>query len=252
MKDLYSKLFSDCNTVYRYNKESIGLDSLSHFVSMKGPEYDNQPVRLFVIGRAVNGWLQLPCSSADVFSKNANRLFNSTGFTWVVDDESGLHNTPEDNESIYYLSGSPFWRVSHRIWQGLSEFDCIRWVDNIAWSNLYKIAPAKTGNPTTTMCKKQFTACRAILRHEIESYKPTHILFITGWRGWFSDETCDFSTLFTHCQHIGNNSDDPQIYVEGISEYVFPSGRTIPAIVTCRPEFRNEDNFVDQALAYLR
>ena len=46
MKQLYSKLYLDSNTQYRYTKESVGIDELSHFVSMKGSKYDDQSMRL--------------------------------------------------------------------------------------------------------------------------------------------------------------------------------------------------------------
>ena len=252
MKQLYSKLYLDSNTQYRYNKESVGIDKLSHFVSMKGSKYDDQSMRLFVVGRAVNGWLQLPCDDADTFGKAADRAFHEVGFSWITSDETGLHNIPENGENTYYLSGSPFWRVAHRVWQSLSGFDCERWVDNIAWSNLYKIAPAKTGNPTVAMCKRQLTACQEILKHELEFYKPTHILVITGWRGWFCDDVYNFSNLFSNCRYIGSNSEDRAIYVEGVAQFALMDGTSVPAIITCRPEFRNEDLFVEQSLQAFR
>ena len=36
MKELYEKLYTDADTVYRYDKQRVGLSELSHFVAMKG------------------------------------------------------------------------------------------------------------------------------------------------------------------------------------------------------------------------
>ena len=59
MKELYEKLYTDADTVYRYDKQRVGLGELSHFVAMKGCKFDQDDVRLFVIGRARNGGIQL-------------------------------------------------------------------------------------------------------------------------------------------------------------------------------------------------
>ena len=255
MKELYQRLYADTNTKYKYCKKLIGLNELSHFVAMKGSKYDQGDVHLFVIGRAVNGWETLPCESAEAFSGAAEREFNAAGFSWIAnngDSFYSLHNIPEDGEPVYYLSKSPFWRTIEKIWRGLSGSDDFRFVDHIAWSNLYKIAPKQSGNPTTTMCKRQFAACRDILDAEILAYNPTHILFITGYDWWYADPTCDFSTLFRNNKRLGSNSQDASIYAEGTAEYSL-DGRTIPVVIACRPETRDETAFtVDVLTAFQR
>jgi hypothetical protein len=242
MKALYERLYNDTNISYRYDGKKVPLQELSHFVSMKGSEFSSDQIRLFVIGRAVNGWESLPCDSAEEFAAAAVQEFNSPGFTWIADNGTShysLHNIPADGQPVYYLSRSPFWRIIEKVWRGLTGSDDFRFVEHLAWSNLYKIAPSCTGNPTTTMCKRQFTACREILKAEIQAYKPTHILFITGYDWWYADRHCDFSTLFENNSRIGSNNSDKSIFVEGTSEYRL-DGKKIPVVITCRPERRDE------------
>lgn len=254
MKELYQRLYSDTNTEYKHCKKCVGLSDLSHFVAMKGRKYDQDHVRLFVIGRAVNGWETLPCESGETFSKAAEQEFNAVGFTWIANNGESfysLHNIPEDGEPTYYLSKSPFWRTTEKIWRGLSGSDDFRFVDHIAWSNLYKIAPKQTGNPSTTMCKKQFAACRDILDAEIRAYKPTHILFITGYEWWYADPICDFSTLFENNKRLNSNKPDRTIFVEGTAEYR-NNNMIIPVVISCRPERKDEKAFAAEVLDAFR
>jgi hypothetical protein len=254
MKELYEKLYTDADTVYRYDKQRVGLSELSHFVAMKGCKFDQDDVRLFVIGRAVNGWETLPCETAQAFSEAAEKEFHAAGFTWIADNGDSfysLHNIPEDGEPTYYLSKSPFWRTVETIWRELTGSDEFRFIDHIAWSNLYKIAPKESGNPTNTMCKKQFAACRDILEAEIREYNPTHILFIIGYDWWYADPVCDFSTLFLNNKRIGSNNEDKSIYAEGTAEYSL-NGRTIPVVIACRPEMRDETAFTSAVVAAFR
>jgi len=261
MKSLYEKLYNDTNTSYRYGGKKVPLDVLAHFVPMKGCKYDTDEVRLFVVGRAVNGWPCLPCDSAESFATAAEQEFYSRGFTWIADNGNShysLHNIPEDGNPVYYLSKSPFWRVIERVWRGLTGSDDFRFVEHLAWSNLYKIAPNENkelnisaGNPTTTMCKRQFAACRELLDAEIHAYKPTHILFITGYDWWYADKQCDFSTLFENNNRIGNNNTDRSIYVEGTAEYLL-DGRSVPVVITCRPERRDETAYTEATVKAFR
>ncbi len=255
---LYMKLYKDANDHNRCSKDTAGLDGLSHFVAMKGSEYGSSKVKLFVVGRAVNGWNGLNCGTKEAFAEEADSRFRSEGFRWIADEGEcfeELHNIPADGEKPYYLSKSAFWRTTNKIWSGLSETNGGRFTDHIAWSNLYKIAPYEKGNPTTTMCRKQFEACRDILDAEIKAYEPTHILIITGYKNWFADKNyrgsqkaCDFSAIFKGPKL--QLSGKPQ-FVEGIEVYDL-GGRLIPAVITYRPDRRDikikEKPFADEVI----
>lgn len=263
MKELYAKLFKDCvTTTYRMSNKVWAFNQLGHFVSMAGPKFHKEPVRLMIVGRATNGWPGLCCDNEDAFGSDAAEKFSAKGFSWVVNSEDGrgLRNTEED----YYLSTSPFWRTSKQIWEQLSGKTDDRWVDYIAWSNIYKVAPKNDteetrydyANPSKTLCRKQLSACQEILKHEIEVYQPTHILFISGW-DWFFDWATDFGrntgkTLFGElCQlpPLGKNNPKNGVYVEGCLSYE-TKDRAIPVVVACRPEYRPEQEYIDQVVTH--
>jgi hypothetical protein len=254
MTNLYEKLYQDANDSYRCNRNSIPLEGLSHFVSMKGTLFDTSDVRLFVVGRAANGWPSLPCETAQIFGAAANRIFNDVGFQWIENTEGhfkSLHTKSPEGEKPYYLSSSPFWRVAFDIWHELSHSNEGEFFKRIAWSNLYKISPKEGGNPTNTMCKRQFEACKEILTAEILAYRPTHILMITDYDHWYAYSGCDFSVLFEDSKRRGSNYTDKKIFVEGTAKFAL-DGKLIPVIITCRPEGRKEQDFVEEALLFLR
>ncbi len=245
---LYEELFNSMNDSFQYNRSKVTLKDLSHFVAMKGNLYDTSDVRLLVIGRATNGWDSLNCESASQFGIEANHRFTSKGFDWIEnidDDFNDLHNKPPKGQKTYYLSRSAFWRVIFNIWRNLTGSKEEQFLRHIAWSNLYKVAPKTSGNPTKKMCDKQFNACKEILDAEIRSYKPTHILIVSDYDRWFApDSGCDFSEIFKDTTRIGSNYSDKNIYIEGTAKFDL-DGEMIPVVITCRPEGRNKEKFTE-------
>lgn len=242
MRELFEKLFK-CF-------DAAKMSEYSHFVSMKGCEYkDSNKIKLFVIGRAVNGWTQLCTDSACAFAEAAEAQFQADGFTWIGKENGKFFSKHEESkEARYFLSKSPFWRTIEQIWNKMNDNDFsipvnARFFDYIAWSNLYKVAPKEGGNPSNCMCKAQLDICREILEAEIEAYKPTHILLITDYDKWFANEGYDFSEIFEEKNRIGSNYKNKFIYVEGTARYRFGE-KMIPVVVSCRPERRNEEAFV--------
>ncbi len=250
----YNKKDQDTNVDNRYHRSSVSLKDLSHFVSMKGPLFDASDVRLLVVGRATYGWSSLPCETEQEFGDEANRKFNEVGFQWIVnpeDDFYALHNKPDKEEKTYYLKSSSFWRVAYRIWCGLSDSNGEGFIKRIAWTNLYKLAPKDKGNPTKEMCKRQYKACKDIFEAEIKAYKPTHILIITDYDCWYAHSNYNFSGLFEDSQCRGSNYKDKNIFVEGTAKIKI-EGKLVPVVITCRPEGRKEQDFVEEALRFLR
>ena len=142
------------------------------------------------------------------------------------------------------------------MWEGISGKSEKDWIKYIAWSNIYKVAPDEvsgskdTGNPTNAMCKKQIEVCRKILKKEIDIYNPTHILFITGFDGWFNDVKGVYgvSEIFTNISKTGNRNKcrgefKNEIYVEETASY-----NNAKVVIACRPERRNEDKYVEEVL----
>jgi hypothetical protein len=250
---LYKELFDAVNRNYQYNKQKVGIKDLSCFVAMKGENFDSSDVQLFVIGRATNGWQNTSCDTAQIFADGAERRFTSKGFSWIKNtsaDFNELCNIPQEGQKAYYLYRSPFWRVAYEIWYELSgKRSDLSFLKSIAWSNLYKIAPAeniivsaKSGNPTVRMCTSQFEACKKILDYEIRSYKPTHILIVTGYDQWYAPKSHDFSEIFRNNKETNQNK-----YVEGTARYEI-DGKSIPVVITCRPEGRKENDFTKEVL----
>lgn len=219
------------------------MGGLSHFTAMAGTLYRSQETRLMVIGRATNGWKQLDTSSAAAFSREAEAAFGSPGFSWVSGDGGDLRSA---RDVLYRLSRSPFWRVARRLLAALGEDASGRWVERIAWSNLYKIAHLGGGNPSNALCRAQIGPCRAILAEEIRRFEPTHIFMPVGWNWFESDGRYDFSRLFGGVRRSGGR------YAEGSAYFALPDGRAVQAVIACRPERRPEEEYVREIAELFR
>ena len=239
MKTLYQNLFNRIDAPAEF----------SHFVAMRGTEYDKQPNKLMVIGRATNGWESLDCSSAEAFGAAAQQRFESVGFGWIKDLGRGF-----ENGDGYYLNRSPFWRVIKGVVSEMNDISGLdRWFETIVWSNIYKIAPkendekGKPMNPDNRLCRAQIEICRDILEKEINTYKPTHILFITGYDWWFYDKkkVYGIQELFSDCTAVNN------LFALGTARFR-KDGLDIPVVIASRPERRKESAYVDAVVNALK
>ena len=262
LKDLYSELYNTLSNnpaiipIFRFNGDKSN-NPYAHFVAIKGDHFDANEKKLMLIGRAVNGWDSLESSSSEAFSTEAdNQFFNKGPFNedrwnWIdVDEETGVlysgHDKDKSNrKNRYCLDQSAFWTYTREIWNKLpgSSFNTgAVWMKNIAWSNLYKVSPKDRGNPAGLIQNNQLKICREILTLEISSFKPTHILLMTGY-DWFEP----FKSCFSDCQYRGTNhprgKKANQIYVEGTARF-----ERIPVVITCRPERRRKEQFVDDVI----
>lgn len=245
MKELYQKLFQSCEKLQ-------GFHHAAHFVAMKGKYYDTNTKRLLLVGRATNGWDSLEAEDAEGFGEQAERLFYDPGrWDWIDVVDGVLYSVHNDGnhkkkKDRYCVSTSPFWYYTKAIWQELpgTSKDCVRWMENIAWSNLFKVSPKVEGNPTTEYINAQKEVCNEILYREIEVLKPTHILFMTGY-DWFMD----FAGCFQNIKHLGSNKigkNRNDVYMEATAEF-----QGIKAAVMCRPEYREKDLYVRSSLCGL-
>jgi uracil-DNA glycosylase len=63
------------------------------------------------------------------------------------------------------------------------------WYHKIAWSNLYKVAPFRGGNPNSSLQRLQRKYCLDILKYEIEILKPEYVVMLTShWEEVFLRE----------------------------------------------------------------
>ena len=110
------------------------------------------------------------------------------------------------------------------------------------------LPPSKPSMPRSTASVSwpragaaQIEPCRELLREEMLALRPTHILMPVGL-GWFrGDGRYDFSRLF-EAVTPGAGA------VEATARFRLPDGTAAPALITCRPEFRNEDGFARDVL----
>lgn len=265
IKKCYEEIYNGCiGKQFKRCKEKFTLDQLSHFTAMSGPEYgENGFKKMMLIGRAVNGWMKYQdINDAEDFGQKSLDAMIKSKFSWVVQDKNGkgLRNGPEDDSTMknesekraddyYYLDKSPFWRVAKNIFSKVTGIDSNgKWVDYIAWSNLYKVSFYDTGNPSWKMMKAQLSGCRNLLKQEIETYQPDFILMVVGW-DWF--ELFNNGSIFQSVKFIDRNkykgNDTNGVYVEATAVYVSGT-KEIPVIITCRPEFRDETKFVEDVL----
>ncbi len=141
---------------------------------------------LMVIGRAPNWGGIAPeqnvfeSTDTDKLTKNLAKAFG--------DKESLV--TLLTNNTNYNPNRSQFWNFAGRLADkmGLIEQEVknpLEKLEYLAWSNLYKLAPANS-NPNKEARKLQREIARKILDIEIKAFNPKIILFLTGW-DWFID-----------------------------------------------------------------
>ena len=237
------------NTKLRYKQRVYAL------LAGKGTRYAG---KLMVVGRAGNGWGEgIALSDLAVPEKRkryAQEVFDewnpSDGacpLQWVADGWNGRRD--------WNARKSPFWRVIRKVVEGLDivgeeDFD-ETWASHIVWSNLYKVAPVKGGNPSDPLCNAQLGGCKKLLDHEIMTYRPERLLFITE-RNTVSKPYWYWANDFL--PDDDNNDiqwDDDKAFVQASGYRVLGPDMRTRVVVAKRPEFRKEDTWVNQVVAEL-
>ena len=163
------------------------------FMATKGNLYNR---KLMVVGRAVNGWTDDTILPSQLTEPDKRRRYSK-----IVKRNSSKGNFSEDakacpmkwvqdywqNPEGYRTIDSAFWRVIRQVMEGLeiaSEND--PWSTYLVWSNLYKVAPAKGGNPGNGLCHVQLRGCKSLFDTELNIYRPSRVLLLAGW-DWAKD-----------------------------------------------------------------
>ena len=122
------------------------------------------------------------------------------------------------------------------------------WATRVAWSNLYKVAPANGGNPNSDLKDSQFDPCLELIQSELTTYNPRAVVFLTenpGGEPWFQPfreklEWTDFKsereTLVVGSGRIRVNGTD---YFAVIAEH--PQGRPEEELATLISEILNQN-----------
>ena len=221
-----------------------GPPKLTGFLARKGAMYTG---KLMVVGRAGNGgWdngialsdLAAP-SKCEHYSRKVLEESDNDGacpMQWVADD---WENPPK-----YNPRKSAFWRVIRDVVRQLDivekdVFSC-SWSSHLVWSNLYKVSPEGGGNPDDKLCEVQLKGCKTLLEHEIKTYKPVRLLFLTGW---------DWAEAFLDFLPEGDIQpfDDKRFVKASGSLALVPDTRT-RVVVAVHPQGKKENKWVEKVV----
>lgn len=243
------KLWNDVCASPSLSPEEREKQSASQFAATKGEKYDQNEVKLLLVGRAPNGWNLLDENhpTPEKMAEWADdRLYRSAECgSWVEKRGNALYAKGQS-----YRLGT-FWNYAEEIWlrlqpPGYTEDTSSVWLENIAWSNLYKLSP-ESGNPSDESKELQKQICCEMLKEEVRAFKPTHILMMTGWDGWAEN----FADCFKNRDDIGRNicrgENQNKVYVEATGKI-----EGVNTVVLCRPEFRKKASYVEAAVKAFR
>lgn len=258
MFNLYKTLYNNFigkyfNVLDSDNKtliHNLDISQLSRFALMKGVNYDCQTnIKLLLIGRAPNGWGQNLALSSDDFAYGALNDYTSRHFDWVeVENEKLISKYYDPNGSLITYKLASFFTYAEDIFYKLTNVNPQKnekWLDYIAWSNLYKVSPPNTGNPEGEMEFLQRNICKEILLNDIELCNPTHILFFTGYENMFEHFHSDFPDVKYIGKNCSRGKNRNNIFVEAAGHY-----NNAKVVVCCRPEYRNKDALVTDVINY--
>ncbi len=145
------------------------IHGISPLVVHWGHYYPMQPnAGILFVGRAINGSNQrgkyLDQLEVAIQPQNCNNL------KWVEEDMQKKGSN---------CRRSAFWRVIRGV---AKEIYGDSWFEHVAWSDLYKVAPSKGGNPNKRLKGLQKGKCQEILAQEIMMLSPRIvILFVGNW-----------------------------------------------------------------------
>ena len=243
---------------------------LTAFLPVKG---DKSTGQLMIVGRAVNGWGKgwrpqeaLDPRRREVIIEALKSPAWARGkcpMSWISRDwgkggyTCGNCDTPCDTQAgpcaccgadaigrRYNTAKSAFYRVMRSVTEALKIADTseAEWPSFLMWTNLYKIAPAAGGNPSSGLARLQHEACVKMLNEEIRQWKPLRILFLTGldWAEPF------FSGIG---MTTGTRLDGPVAYAGKIR--LSPNGAEASAVVGPHPQGKAEREIVDQVVRTL-
>lgn len=179
INEIKEKIFSDYEKLLKV--EDSSLNNICTFSLQWGENYPfDEKSGLLFVGKAVNGWITNETDVEKLFDmSNPKRIF-------ARDDQMEWVNNLSGNTKGYNTRKSAFWRLIKKITE---TYYPEKWYSNIAWTNLYKIAPWKGGNPNGKLQKFQRKSCFNILKKEIEILTPKYVIFLTsGWEKPFINQ----------------------------------------------------------------
>lgn len=215
---------------------------LALFATHQGSLWNRE---LMVCGRAINGGNDrerlapgeaLPCSaSAAELSARFDILTDRTSLAWVAEwwqrREKGEYNTAR----------SAFWRVTREVVNDASihasatETD---WSSYLAWTNLYRVAPFRAGNPNHVLQRQQRELCVALLARDVANLAPKRLLVLAG-----KDWAHDFLP-----SEVMEWRDTAGGLVQGSGVWTQPGGSRVAVVVARHPQGKPQRKLVDGLL----
>lgn len=166
MSSLKENLERSLRPLYEKILKDLDKDNTAFFIQFgaKYPEEKNKGI--IFVGRSVNGWLQ---GEDKTFENLIIRRMK-----WMQEGKNGIKTK------------SQFIKIAKDISRDIYRADDNsknnkEWYDNIAWSNLYKVAPEKGGNSSIKIRKKYCEDCISIFEKEIDILSPKIVVLLTGW-----------------------------------------------------------------------
>ncbi len=219
----------------------------SLFFPQVGKRFTKTKIKILFCGRATNGWgekeqhfkpkqiigreIEILKESID-WSQADNR--GECPMQWVIKKWKGD------------VGRKPFWRIIKNLTLELNKGNNLsekNFTEAIAWTQYYKIAPARGGNPKRKAETKPQDEIIVydLLEKEIEILKPDYVVFMIGnnWRmSCFNYKVDDYVMTAIQGKFL--------TYELKIKK--------LPAIgLLCdRPEGKNEEKFVDELVKYIK
>ena len=195
-------------------------------------DYEKSKFRLMYVGRDLGGWNKLK-------GNNARELAEA-----VLADESpeeflhyAVHDPQFRDESgklTYSIRKSPFWQLCKEIMTQAGEGE--NWAERIVWSNVYKVTYDGI-SVSWPLMDETFKACLDILKYELESFKPKHVVFVTGASHFLPKDLGD--SFVPVCSPERNPADNAfGVVSKGI--YTDKSGHKVKIVAVNRPEHKND------------
>lgn len=175
---LSKKILKEILPIYEKLHNKNHFENVCTFCVQWGENFPKkESTGILFIGKANNGWITQETDTKLLFSETyENGIF-------ARDDQMKWINNQDGSKKGYNTRKSSFYRVMKRTSEQIYHQD---WYSYIAWSNLFKIAPWKGGNPGKGLRDAQQEYCIEILQKEIEVLSPKFVIMLTsGWESVF-------------------------------------------------------------------
>lgn len=177
-ENISTTLKEQIKPIYRRLLDENQFDNICSFCMQWGANFPREKNKgLLFVGKAVNGWITNDQNVERLFDENnSERIFGRKDQMEWISNLSG-------NTKGYNTRKSAFWRLIIKVTE---TYYPEKWYSHIAWTNLYKIAPWKGGNPNSKLQAQQKEYCFDLLQQEIITLSPEYVIMLTsGWEWTF-------------------------------------------------------------------